>query len=228
MSVILSSVSHPGEYYWRVRQGGIPPQGAYNEAWKFTIIPGPVTLVLTVIPEGLYRFNQFDYEYKAYLRNVDAPFELVDSCNVSSSDSLYKNTLNFVNALPGRYYIVVETPGCVETWSKEGGELLSGGVVNEYDFTIDDSQAFYENLIFVRNKYCMYSGDVNQDQIIDLVDIISVYYNSNSFKTADNNTDLTGDNLTDLSDILITENNSKKFVKTRTPNLPKTNIVNLF
>lgn len=228
VSVILSYVTHPGEYYWRVRQGGIPPQGAYNEVWKFTIIPGPVTLVLTVIPEGLYRFNQFDYEYKAYLRNVDAPFELVDSCNVSSSDSLYKNTLNFVNALPGRYYIVVETPGCVETWSKEGGELLSGGVVNEYDFTLDDSQAFYENLIFVINKYCMYSGDVNQDQIIDLVDIISVYYNSNSFKTADINTDLTGDNLTDLSDILITENNSKKFVKTRTPNLPKTNIVNLF
>ena len=226
VSVTLALLITPGDYYWRVKQGGIPPQGAYNEPWKFSIMPGSITLNLTVIPEGLYRFNQFDFEYKAYLRNADAPFELVDSFNVSSSDSLFENTLIFRNALPGRYYIVVSTPGCVETWSKEGGEYIEGGgVLNEYDFTLDDSQAFYENLILVRNKYCIYSGDVNQDQNIDLFDVLSVYYNSNNFKTTDSHTDLTGDNITDLSDILIAENNSKKFVISRSPVPTNQNLV---
>ncbi|HMR40155.1 MAG TPA: hypothetical protein PKA90_06955 [Ignavibacteria bacterium] len=221
VSLTLATLTAPGDYYWRVKQGGIPPQGAYNEAWKFTIIPDSINLNLTVIPEGLFRFNQFDFEYKAYLRNVNAPFEIVDSCNVSSSDSLFRNTLKFVNALPGTYYIVVIKNGCIETWSKEGGEYLAGGIVNEYDFSLDDSQAYYENMILVRNKYCMYSGDVNQDQNIDLYDVISVYYNSNSFNSINNHTDLTGDSITDLNDILITGNNSKKFVSSRSPDFLK-------
>lgn len=216
--VTLTSLTNPGSYYWRVKQGGIPPQGAYNEPWKFTIAPGSITLKLTAIPEGLYRYNNFREEFKVYLRNSSAPFELIDSCIFTSEDSSFQNILNFRNANSGSYYVIVNIPGCIDTWSKEGGVYLSrGSVINEYDFSFNQSQAYCSNQILVKDKYCIYSGEVNQDGIVDLKDQIETYTHSNIFNSGYIHTDLTGDNITDLNDIIIARNNAESFTQAQFP-----------
>nr|MBP9191255.1 hypothetical protein [Ignavibacteria bacterium] len=63
---ILNSLTDPGTFYWRAKQGGIPPQGAFNEPWKFSISPGSVNLRLTVIPEGYLILNNYEFELTVY------------------------------------------------------------------------------------------------------------------------------------------------------------------
>ena len=68
------------DYYWRVKQGGIPPQGAYNESWKFTTGIPSITLRLKVIPESIInKFNFYPFKLKVYLRNSSSPYEIIDS-----------------------------------------------------------------------------------------------------------------------------------------------------
>ncbi|MBK8550026.1 MAG: hypothetical protein IPL53_02785 [Ignavibacteria bacterium] len=219
INVTLDSITSPGSYYWRVRQGGIPPQGAYNEPWKFTIRAPSVSLKLTVIPEGLCRReNFFPFEMKTYLRNYSAPYELVDSCIFSITDSSFENILNFSNANSGKYYIVVKAKNTLETWSREGGDsLLRGYELNEYDFSESLISAFGNNLIQKDSMFCIFSGDVNQDYSINPDDVIPVYNNLNFFASGYVSTDLTGDDLTDLTDLLISYNNSIKFVSVMKP-----------
>ena len=60
--------------------------------------------------------------------------------------------------------------------------------------------------------YAIYSGDVNQEGIVDLNDIVLTYNDANVFATGYKVTDLTGDNLTDLNDVILAYNNSAGFV----------------
>ncbi|MEZ4690327.1 MAG: hypothetical protein R3A12_09150 [Ignavibacteria bacterium] len=66
-------------------------------------------------------------------------------------------------------------------------------------------------------RYALYSGDVNQDLIVDLTDIVDVLNDANIFLTGYNVTDVTGDNITDLTDAVLTYNNSAIFVATIWP-----------
>ncbi len=76
-----------------------------------------------------------------------ALFDILDSCFVVSSDPAYQNDISFKNAKSGTYYIVIKIPGCIETWSKEGGENLEeGSAINKYDFSTDASKAYGNNL----------------------------------------------------------------------------------
>ena len=218
ISIILNSLTDPGTFYWRAKQGGIPPQGAFNEPWKFSISPGSVNLRLTVIPEGYLILNNYEFELTVYLRNVMAPFDILDSCFVVSSDSAYQNDISFKNAKSGTYYIVINIPGCIETWSKEGGEYLEeGSALNEYDFSTDSSKAYGNNLILKASRYCIFSGNVVRNHEINLDDIIQIINSSGLFTTRLNVNDLTGDKLVDLSDVLIVFNNSSRFVSRKSP-----------
>ena len=214
----LSDLNSPGTYYWRIRQGGIPPAGAYNEPWKFTLTSPAITLCIKAAPEAISGLNKFEpFEIKAYLRNASIPFELIDSCVIISSDSTFTNTFTFNNAPAGKYYIVYKNINCIETFSREGGDSLLRGNLNYYDFTTSKSQAFGYNLIPRDNLYCMFSGDVTQDGTIDANDLLTVYNNSIIFYQGNNATDLNRDGTTDLIDILITSNNSANFVSARFP-----------
>jgi hypothetical protein len=62
------------------------------------------------------------------------------------------------------------------------------------------------------NMYAMYSGDVNQDGAIDLLDINSTENDAADFLFGYNVTDCNGDGATDLLDINTTENNASLFI----------------
>jgi hypothetical protein len=53
--------------------------------------------------------------------------------------------------------------------------------INNYDFTTASSQAFGNNMVFKLGRYCIYSGDENQDGIVDVSDIIDIYNNQGTF-----------------------------------------------
>ena len=63
----------------------------------------------------------------------------------------------------------------------------------------------------------MYSGDADQDGIVNLNDLILINNDASQFVTGYVNSDINGDGSSDLTDLIITFNNSKKFVSVIRP-----------
>ena len=104
------------------------------------------------------------------------------------------------------YYVVVKHRNSIETWSATG-QSFSNGIMN-YDFTTAQNKAYGNNMKLKNTKWCIYSGDVNQDGVVDLTDVLVVDVENLNFATGYRVTDLNGDGLVDLSDLLIVDNNS--------------------
>lgn len=174
-----------------------------------------IGLKVTVIPEGLYndgtgRLNLSD-TIKAYLRNSAAPYEFVDSTIAVIDSITFEVTLIFENAPSGNYYLVMDHRNSLETWSKPGGENLLRGNLYSYNFTLESSRAFGNNLRLVDGKWCLISGDVNKDGIINAVDR-GVVWNSRNL-TGYRVEDLNGDGIVNAVDRAIIWNNSNKEVQ---------------
>ena len=66
-------------------------------------------------------------------------------------------------------------------------------------------------------KWCIYSGDVNQDGLIDLSDMIAVDNDNLNYVTGYTITDVNGDGLVDLSDLIIVDNNNINYINKQVP-----------
>ena len=66
-------------------------------------------------------------------------------------------------------------------------------------------------------RFAIYSGDVNQDGIVDASDALMVDNDANIFATGYVVTDVNGDYSVDATDALIVDNNSTNFVSKITP-----------
>jgi hypothetical protein len=109
--------------------------------------------------------------------------------------------------LSGTYYLVVNHRHSIQTWSKEPIFLAYTGDVG-YDFTDQSNKAFGNNLKKVApDKYAIYTGDVNQDEIIDKSDIETISVAAGKFIRRYNNMDLNGDGTTDAFDLILCDNN---------------------
>lgn len=151
-----------------------------------------------------------------YLRNVSSPYAIVDSAK-SYLNSAGTGSFYFYNASNGtNYFIEVKHRNSLETWSKPGGEVFTNNFLN-YNFTTFASQAYGNNVILKGTKYCIYSGDVNQDGSIDVSDVIAIYNDASIFMSGYVVTDVNGDTFTDVTDMLITYNNAVNFVVVRNP-----------
>jgi len=154
---------------------------------------------------------------KAYLTNITAPFNNVDSSVSILDSSSFEALFVFLNAPNGTYYLKIKHRNSLETWSKPGGEIFTAHTTMNYDFTNINSQSYGNNMVLINGKWCFYSGDVIQDGLIDLTDIVRIYNDATVFSTGYYVTDLNGDNFTDLTDLLIAFNNSTKFIAKITP-----------
>lgn len=173
------------------------------------------------IVEGFYYENgnrlSLRDTVKAYLRNNFSPFSIVDSAKAIIDSTTFTGDFPFVNAPSGTYYIQLKHRNSIETWSKPGGEVYVTGSGLIYDFTSTQTQAYGSNTKLKGSKYCIYSGDVNQDGVIDLTDISMIFNDAENFVYGYVVTDVTGDNITELSDIIITYNNALNFISTIRP-----------
>jgi agmatine/peptidylarginine deiminase len=212
----ISAVSNSG----RTITKPITAPSGYN---SFTINSRSIIkLDISALPEGKYDNSQNIIlkrdTVKIYLREAVAPYNVIDS-SAGVLDSLtFEKTFSFYNCVSGTYYIVIKHNQCTETWSRSGGEpLVNDSTVYNYNFTNSNTQAYGNNLIQKGSKFCLYSGEINNDGNIDLEDMLTIYNDAGNFITGNVITDLTGDNLVDLNDMIIVSNNSGSFVSVVRP-----------
>ena len=207
----LSGFNINTKYFWRVIAENAFGTSRTSSVWNFTTSPGTV-LNLKIIPEGIYYnlFNQLGRRdtVTVYLRNITSPYSIVDSSKAVIDSMNFTGSFIFQNTPSGTYYIATKHLNSIETWSKAGGEPMTLNGSTNYDFTTATSQAYGNNLKLKGSKYCAYSGDVNQDGIIDASDLIKVYNDSYVGLTGRYLvSDMNGDNIVDASDISTTDNN---------------------
>lgn len=181
--------------------GTIPPNTSVNVNLKIAI-------------DGYYNpvLNQLNRNdlITVYLHNAVSPFAIIDSAKSIIDSVSLSGLFTFNNISSGTYYLDVRHYNTIQTWSKAGGESLTAdGSVYNFDFTNSSAKAYGNNLKEKNKVYCIYSGDVNQDGIIDLSD----------FEKIDNDvymiltgyglvSDLNADDIVDIDDLLIAEDNS--------------------
>ncbi|MBK8553939.1 MAG: hypothetical protein IPL53_24005 [Ignavibacteria bacterium] len=192
-----------------------------NGVYSRPVFEPTVTLNQKICIQGFYNPDtdvMVSDIVSVYLRNAASPYEVIDFAS-AVVDTSGNGSFEFTNAVNGLdYYIQLEHRNSLETWSNTP-QQFSGNTLN-YDFTIDAAQAFGNNMSLVNAspvRFAIYSGDVNQDAVIDLTDVLQTYNDANSFITGYSVTDLTGDNLTDLADVLLAYNNSVGFVEVVRP-----------
>lgn len=175
-----------------------------------------ITLNLKMAIEGLHNtgtntLNKKD-SVKVFVHQLVSPYTVLDSSKTTIDSLTYSGVFVFKNAPTGKYYLRINNRNTMETWSKAGGDSLKRGDVVSYDFTSAISQAYGSNQTLKGSLYCMYSGDVNQDDIVDLSDIGTMDNDVFYFTGAYSVTDLNSDGIVDIADMLIADNNSTSIV----------------
>lgn len=221
-SKILSDFQKDTDYFWRVIAKDSSGITNISPVWNFKTIP-PIKINVKVLIEGMFYpvFNQMTRadSISVYLRNSTFPYSVADSSKNKIDSTSFSNVFIFPNALQGSYYIELKHFNCIETWSKVGGESFNNdGSVYYYDFTSSISQAYGSNMRHKGTKYCIFSGDVNQDGIVDASDLSwvenDVFDGLTGLRLS---TDLNGDNFVDAEDLSIVDNNKDKGIIVITP-----------
>ena len=171
----------------------------------------PSKLNLNVLIEGLYNGTTMVSDTVfVELRNTTSPYGLVQQ-KKTILNTLGSGVATFNSSTEGTsYYIVVKHRNSIETWSTSSQSFTSGTI--SYDFTTAQSKAYGNNQVEKGSKWCLYSGDVSQDGLVDGSDLAAVDNDNANFVTGYVVTDLTGEQIVDGSDLAIVDNNNTVFV----------------
>ncbi len=160
-------------------------------------------------------FNMVPDTAKVFLRGSSSPYPYVDSAR-GVIDAFGNFQVCFENAGTGSYYIVVRHRNSIETWSA-APVALTNLFFNYYGFTSSAGSAYGNNLTLKLGSYCIYSGDVNQDETVDATDLSLIDNDAINFIGGYVVTDLTGDDFVDATDYAIADNNANNFVSVIRP-----------
>ncbi len=202
---------------------------------------GPVTfetstkeLHINVLLEGLYSGsgmmlpaqNNSGSQFSNNIADV-VTIELYDA--VQTNIMHYQNTnvmleingLAVLNDIPvsfqESYYIVIKHRNSIETWSSSPISFTGSGTVT-YSFTNNSVQAYGQNLKAVSDGYyAVFSGDPNQDGIVDGTDLMEIDNASTLLLSGYVGQDLNGDGIVDATDMSLSENNSTIHVQIHKP-----------
>ncbi len=142
------------------------------------------------------------------LRNTADPYEPIFSWH-----TLVQTNGNILRNFPssGTYYISVLHRNGIETWSKNPVSISA--FAPSYNFTTSANKAYGDNMVEVESgKWAIYSGDVNGDRNVDLLDLSEVETDINNFQYGYFVTDINGDGNVDLLDNPLLEANINAFV----------------
>ena len=148
-----------------------------------------------------------------YLHRSDFPNVVVDSSKGVAGPNAVVQDLFFKRALTGTYYRVVKHRNALETWSNVGTGYVRGNG-SSHNF-VPNNASYGNNMATVSISPFykgQYSGDIDQNGIIDLADVIGIYNDALNFVTGYEVTDVDGNMVTDLSDLLYGYNNAANFV----------------
>jgi len=177
-----------------------------------------IKIVILFYIEGIYKpgniYGSLDMT-TAYLRNSVFPYNKIDSAK-----SYNRTNFTFTYTSSGNYYISVKSRNSIETWYYQPVNLVDSIGNASIDFSNLISKAYGNNQKLVNSSpvtYAFYSGDINQDGIIDVADLVSINNDANNFIIGYVNTDVNGDEIVDVSDVVITFNKSNNFISVITP-----------
>ncbi len=114
-----------------------------------------------------------------------------------------------------QYYIVLRQRNSLETWSAVPITLDATNV--SYDFTLSASKAYGNNQQVIGGVATLFSGDVNQDGLIEASDYALEENGVSQFLFGYVREDLTGDQLVEAADYSLIENNLLLFLFTSRP-----------
>ncbi|HMS64667.1 MAG TPA: FG-GAP-like repeat-containing protein [Ignavibacteria bacterium] len=216
-STYLDTSPLSGLYYYF-----IVAQDIHNNKSPVAVAESPnMALNLTMFIEGFYNAgsnSQVSDSVTVELRNATSPFAVADISKViaaSDGTAIFK----FGTASNGNYFIAVKHRNSIQTWSNTTIALSVTTSAN-FNFTSSVSQAFGNNMIQIDAsplRFAIYSGDVNQDGIIDASDLSSVENAASVSLSGYVLTDLTGDDFVDAEDLSIVENNASNSVSVAQP-----------
>ena len=109
-------------------------------------------------------------------------------------------------------WIVIKHRNGLQTWSASAVTLGSG---HYYDFSSAASQAFGSNMkdVYGEGIWSIYSGDINQDEFIDIFDFPDFDLDNQNFIFGVYiETDLNGDGFVDIFDFPIFDQNNQNFI----------------
>jgi len=152
----------------------------------------------------------------AELRNSTSPYGIASTTQSIIDSVNFLGNFNFPHVDSENYYLAIYGRNSFETWSANTFSI-SNGVENTYDFTTGYSKAYGGNLVLKSSKYCIYSGDLNSDDLIDNDDQTIVDNDISLVATGYVVSDVNGDFVADISDGSIVENNVTNFVATIRP-----------
>jgi pectate disaccharide-lyase len=148
------------------------------------------------------------------IKDGSAPFASIDSVKVFlNANGQGTAALNKVN-LNKTYYIQLKHRNAIETWSSSLSFINSSPI---YDFTTAITQAYGNNLIQVGSKWCLYSGDLNHDGLVDSGDLGLVDNDNSLYVSGYLNTDVNGDGIVDSGDLGIVDNNNSLYISKIVP-----------
>lgn len=209
----IADVAFSGKNTWYA----VSNSGTAYPIGKNTDNISSITANLNVGIEGFWNgTTQIADTVTAELRSSTSPYNVIDAANTVLTTGTGYGTFEFLSASSGSYYIVVKHRNSLETWSSAPIVMSTGGNYN-YSFTSAASQTLGDNTILKLGRYCNYSGDVNQDGMIDGSDFASVDNDAASSVTGYVDTDLDGNGIVDGSDKSIVDNNSYSLVSLTTP-----------
>ncbi|NBW31010.1 MAG: hypothetical protein EBR35_07140, partial [Flavobacteriales bacterium] len=143
---------------------------------------------------------------KIQLRSQSSPNTVVFSSDVLLSTNGIASLSIPANLVGGNYYVAVYHRNSLETWSTNP---ISFTTNTSYDFTISNSQSFGNVSKQVEpGVWAIYSGDQNQDGVINASDLTAVSTEASLFSFGYIKTDLTGDGAIDGFDLGLADNNS--------------------
>lgn len=219
-----------GAYAVNTFGGNVIVGGLFNSAGSVNVyhiaqwnLPVTGTLNVTAVQEGFYdaatnKLNQSDI-IEADLCEAVPPYNIVESMYAVLDSFTLTANFQITTAPSGSYYLVLKHRNCIETWSSSAINYTAGSTIS-YNFSTSALNAFGNNMIQIDSsplRFALYSGDVNQDGIIDASDLLEVYNDANIFLTGYVNADITGNNIVDVSDLIIVYNNSVNFVSKIVP-----------
>lgn len=190
----------------------------------------PVFIQLALILQGYYAGNHLMYpvlnrqgiftwsnavdSVTVELRKDSISFPLLGSYQgLLRRDGVLKAYFNSPELIGSSCYIAIKHRNSIETWSANPIMITSSC---QYDFSHDATSAYGNNEALLSGtfpiRYAIYSGDINQEGNIDLIDNIQVENSSNQFEIGYQTTDLNGDGNVDLLDIPVLEENISNFI----------------
>jgi hypothetical protein len=198
-----------------------PNQNVYfylnNNTGRIAVSAQPaLRLNLTVLIQGYLNLSNSKITpdtVSVELHNSVSPYALIDSKQVLL-DSSGNGTLYFNHPNDVPYWLVVKFRNCVETWSW-AAVTFTGSVLN-YDFTWTQGAAYGNNLALAGDKWCLFSGDVNQDGFITGDDFAGVDNDASNFDYHAVN-DVNGDGFVTGDDFMFIDNNAALFVERIVP-----------